>query len=81
MEKIINIIGRENRICELAIERLKDKCAVFEKRYNLSSDDFYNLWQHGKMEDETDFFEWKALMDGIHEWEQTKEELKKIATA
>jgi hypothetical protein len=81
MKKILNIIGRENRICELAIERLRDKCAEFEKRYKMSSDDFYDLWQQGKMEDETDFFEWKALIEGIYEWELTKEELKKIAIA
>ncbi len=42
MNRIINI-GRENKICELAICKLKNKCAVFEKRYNLSSDDFYDL--------------------------------------
>ena len=81
MNRIINIIGRENRICELAIRRLRDKCAVFEKKYNLSSDDFYDFWQQGKMEDETELFEWKALIEGIDEWKQTREELKKLATA
>jgi hypothetical protein len=81
MRKILHIVGRENRICELAIDRLRDKCALFEKRYNLSSDEFYDLWNLGKMEDETDFFEWKALIEGVYEWKQTKEELKKIAAA
>ncbi|WP_207681901.1 hypothetical protein [Desulfonema magnum] len=81
MNRITNIVGRENKICELAIRQLGDKCAVFEKRYDLSSDEFYDLWQRGKMEDETDFFEWKALIEGINEWKQTREELKKLAIA
>ncbi len=33
------------------------------------------------MEDNLDYFEWKALIVGISEWEQTQEELKKIAIA
>lgn len=81
MNRIEKIIGRENQICELAIGQLTEKCAVFEKKYHLSSDRFYDLWQQGKMADEVDFFEWKALIDGIREWEQTQEELKKLAAA
>ncbi len=79
MSNIIHIIRRENRICELAVRQLQDKCSIFEKKYNLSSDDFCRLWHKGKMEDETDFFEWKALIDGIHEWEKTKDELMRLA--
>ncbi len=81
MNRIASVVGRENRICELAIRRLQRKCAVFEEKYRLSSEDFYSCWQQGKMEDNLDFFEWKALIEGIDEWEKTQEELKKIAIA
>ena len=30
------------------------------------------------MGDEEDFFEWKALIEGIREWRQTKEHLKEL---
>jgi hypothetical protein len=74
-----SVVGRENKICELAIRRLMRKCAVFEEKHALTSDDFYTLWQQGKMDDDLDYFEWKALIEGIEEWKRTQEELKKIA--
>ncbi|MCP4107232.1 MAG: hypothetical protein GY749_17100 [Desulfobacteraceae bacterium] len=80
MSNIIHIIKRENRICELAVRQLQDKCSIFEKKYNLSSDEFYRLWHNGNMEDEADFFEWKALIDGINEWEKTRDELMRLAS-
>lgn len=66
---------RENRICDLAISHLKDKSGIFEKKYELSSDDFYRLFNEGKAGDDEDMFEWKALIEGISEWQQTKEYL------
>jgi hypothetical protein len=74
-----SVVVRENQICELAIRRLRRKCSIFEEKYGLNSDDFFTLWQQGKMDDELDFFEWKALIEGIGEWRRTQEELKKIA--
>lgn len=74
-----SVVARENQICELAIRRLMGKCAAFEEKYGLTSDDFHTLWRQGKMDDELHYFEWKALIEGIEEWRQTQEELKKIA--
>lgn len=64
------LIERENKICELATEQLIDKCRLFEDKYKLSSDVFYNRFQDGKMGDNQDFFEWKALIEGIQEWQR-----------
>ena len=33
----------------------------FENQYNLPSEEFYHLFQTGKMGDDTDMFEWSAL--------------------
>ncbi len=81
MNRMASVVGRENKICELAIGQLKRKCLVFEEKYGLTSDDFYRLWRQGKMDDDPDYFEWKALIEGIDEWRRTQEELKKIAVA
>lgn len=78
-KQLTPLIERENKICELAVEQLKSKCKVFEKKYKLSSNDFYNRFQEGKMGDEQNFFEWKALIEGIGEWQQTKDGLKELA--
>lgn len=75
---LIPLIARENKICKLAIEKLKVKCKIFEDKYKLSSTDFYECYQEGKMGDKQDFFEWKALVEGIKEWEQTKNGLKEL---
>ena len=72
------IIRRENKICQAAIRYLRNKCTVFENRYKLSSDIFYSLFQDGKMGDEQDFFEWKALIDGISEWKKSEQELERM---
>lgn len=73
---LVSTIEREEKICDLAQKELKNRCRIFENKYTLSSDDFYKLFQEGKMGDEEDFFEWKALIEGIKEWARTKEDLK-----
>lgn len=75
---IVSSIEREEKICDLAAQELKNRCMVFEGKYNLSSEEFYNLFQEGKMGDEEDFFEWKALIEGIKEWQRTKEGLREL---
>jgi hypothetical protein len=75
---IVSSIEREEKICDLAVQELKNRCKVFEGKYNLSSEEFYNLFQEGKMGDEEDFFEWKALIEGIKEWQRTKEGLREL---
>ena len=53
-------------------------CEIFEEKYKLSSSGFYKFFEEGKMGDEQDFFEWKALIEGINEWQQTRKELKEL---
>ena len=77
-KQIIPLIKKENRICELAIEQLNNRCKLFEEKHELSSQDFYGRFQEGSIGDEQDFFEWKALLDGITNWTQAKEGLKEL---
>ena len=73
---LASTIEREEKICDLAKQELKNRCSIFENKYHLSSDEFYKLFQEGKMGDEEDLFEWKALIEGMKEWAYTKENLK-----
>ncbi len=75
---IVSSIEREQKICDLAILELKNRCNVYEEKYELSSEEFYDLFQEGKIGDEEDYFEWKALIEGIKEWQQTKEGLLEL---
>ncbi|MDM8548725.1 hypothetical protein QUF72_01555 [Desulfobacterales bacterium HSG2] len=69
------IIGRESKICELTIRQLEAKLRVFEKKYSLSSEEFYERFQEGKIGDDQDFFEWKALFEGVHECRGNKDSI------
>lgn len=78
-EQTRNSIRRESKVCELAIRRLREKCKVFEEKHQMASDDFMALFQEGTIGDEAEYFEWKALMEGIQEWRKTQEELARLA--
>ncbi|QTA84199.1 hypothetical protein [Desulfonema magnum] len=77
-KQLLPMIGRESKICELAIRQLENKLRVFEEKYRLSSAEFYERFQQGKMGDEQDFFEWKALFEGILDWQETKKGIMKL---
>jgi len=72
---IMPLMIRESRICDMAISHLADQTGIFEEKYKMSSNDFYRLFQEGKAGDEEDMFEWKALVESVNEWKQTKEQL------
>jgi hypothetical protein len=44
---LVSTIEREEKICDLAQQELKNRCRIFENKYNLSSDEFYKLFQEG----------------------------------
>lgn len=70
--QLLHIIGRERKICDLAIRHLEDKLRDFEKKYSLSSAEFYERFQKGNIGDDQDFFEWKALFESVREWQEMK---------
>ncbi|MGE0084473.1 MAG: hypothetical protein AB7S75_08625 [Desulfococcaceae bacterium] len=74
-KQIMPLMMRESRICDMAIRHLKDQSGMFEDKYKISSDDFYRLFHEGKAGDDEDMFEWKALIEAINEWKQTREQL------
>lgn len=68
-------IQREDAICRLALDELKRKSRAFERRFHMSSSVFYQKFEQGALDDREAFFEWKAIIDGIHNWEQTRKDL------
>ncbi|MBC8446590.1 MAG: hypothetical protein H8D78_02465 [Chloroflexi bacterium] len=70
----------ENRVLELALDkimareesrlvaqrtRLQAQLTEFERRYNLSSADFYHRFEQGDMGDDADFVEWSATYEMV----------------
>ncbi len=75
---LVSSIEREQKVCDLAVQELINRCSIYEEQYNLSSHNFYLLFKEGKMGDEEDYFEWKYLIEGIKEWQQTKKGLLEL---
>ena len=73
--EVLNSLRREERICDLAIKELVKRCETFERHYQMSSDEFYARFTHGQLGDDEDYFEWKALIDGVRYWQSLKEAL------
>lgn len=77
---LIRSIERERKVCDIALDQLMSKCRTFEEKHHLSSQVFFKAFLSGELGDDQDFFEWKALMDAIEVWKDTKAELLKLKT-
>ncbi|MDI6735893.1 MAG: hypothetical protein QME42_06830 [bacterium] len=71
-------LAREERVCGLVIHDMEEKCTEYEKKYNMSSEKFYSAFTKVGLGDELDYFKWKALIEGIREWENTQVALKEL---
>ena len=78
---LLKSLERESEICRIAIADLQERVQEFEKRYGMSSEDFYRRFTAGELGDDLDYFEWKALIEGLKGWEKTKQELKELIDA
>ena len=71
-------IAREEAVCHLAVDELKQSCRVFERRYRMSSRSFAESFGKGRLGDDEAFFEWHALLEGIASWSRINRSLKKL---
>jgi hypothetical protein len=56
------LVREHNRMLELKT-RLTNELSEFEKRYDLSSSDFYQQYEAGQLGDMMDYIEWAATLD------------------
>lgn len=60
----------------VVLHDLERDMTEFEQQYQLSSDEFFQRWQAGKMADSADFMDWNALYQMAHEVRQRLEFLQ-----
>lgn len=74
------ISALKNRIDEIdrKLDDLNQNLEYFQRKYDLKSEDFSEMFTEGKLGDDMDFFEWKASWE-IHE--QLKGEKKALLEA
>ncbi|MBN2093249.1 hypothetical protein JW964_26735 [candidate division KSB1 bacterium] len=62
-----NIIGYETSELKKGIINLQIDLKNFEKKYNFSSDDFFQKFDSGELGDEDDFIIWAGLYEMLHQ--------------
>jgi len=60
-QQLDKLFKREASECQRQIEDLNAQLAVFEQKYQETSDDFLRRWQAGQTTDSLDFTEWASL--------------------
>lgn len=73
---IIESLKREEDICKIAIQHLKKDCKKFERKYNISTNEFIKKFDQGEIGDNEDFFKWYTIASAIKDWTNKKNELK-----
>jgi len=56
------ILAYEADSCQAQLNSLQEDLAVFERKYSLSSIEFYRRFQAGQTDDRMDYVEWASLV-------------------
>ena len=48
----------------------EQQCSVFEKKYQMASDDFMERFESGVLGDDAEYFDWYAAKRGLDLWER-----------
>jgi hypothetical protein len=59
----VTTLNQQVRNCNTDLEDLITELKTYEKKYNMSSEYFFQKFNHGELEHKTDFFEWYAYVD------------------
>ena len=79
VETTINklLVREYDRMVELKA-RLASELSLFEKRYALPSDNFYQRYEAGELGDDVDFIEWAATIEMLTNVERRLELLEAV---
>ncbi len=69
---------KEINVCKGAIRRLSGTLNDMERKYNLTTAEFMDKYDSGKMEDGRDFKEWHDSFIGLKSWQQRLKEFEEI---
>ena len=61
---------------EYMLERFEKRLKEFEEKYDMSSDEFMEKFESGKLGDDEDFFEWYAVYRSKEHWKEKITELR-----
>jgi hypothetical protein len=73
------LISLEARQCHAELQRLSARLAEYEKRYGMSSTEFYRRFRAGELGDEMDLVEWSVFWDMHQATQKRLDDLMKQA--
>lgn len=62
------------------IEQVMGSLIDFEKRYNMSSDEFYEKFNAGKLGDDREFIKWYAYKDTYNKLTERAKEIERVVS-
>jgi hypothetical protein len=94
MNNVVNISSQDERLLfllddavkaeikstELGIKRALQKIKRFERKYKMSSEEFYRAFSDGELGDDSDFMEWAGEYEILTDLKQDIEKLKQRFT-
>ena len=76
--EVVESLKRELSICNVALSNIKEKLEKFEIKYMISTEEFNEKFEKGKLGDDQDFFEWNAYTEYYNDWQNRKRALEEI---
>jgi len=67
-ETILDSFKRELEVAKFKIDRYTKACKNFEKKYKMTSTEFFSKFERGELNEEDDFFDWYSAYRGIDIW-------------
>lgn len=67
---IKSALTRDAHIASYKKEKYMRVCKRFEKKYNITSDEFMDKLESGKLDDRDDYFDWYAAKKGLDIWDR-----------
>jgi len=71
------IIALEQQRAQQELAKFQTRLQAFEKKYQMSSQHFYQRYEHGELDDSADFMEWSSFYDMSM---YTQKHLKKLGS-
>jgi hypothetical protein len=69
-------LGREAKLLEYSIQRTREALAAFEKRFNMSTDEFERKFKAREIEETLDFLDWWMEVEALRHLEAKRNLIK-----
>lgn len=75
--KIVDLLTKELSYADFASNSLKNEMKVYEKKYNMTWQEFLHKFEKGDIGDDKVWFTWYGLALSVKDWNETQDEIKK----